>query len=93
MTLTSLWNKVIVATSLGVLAMIGIASFNAVSAQTQSAPPCCVDRWDPGWTERGMWGPGMMGQDSNSVCKGTGLSCIRAYRLSILKTQPVRTDT
>jgi hypothetical protein len=44
MTPTSLWNKAIVAASLGVLAMIGIASFNAVSAQTQSAPPCCVDR-------------------------------------------------
>lgn len=24
-------------------------------------PICCSDMWDPGWTQRPMWGPGRMG--------------------------------
>ena len=39
-----------------------LISLSPVYAQSQTTvPPCCVDRWDPGWTDRGMWGPGMMG--------------------------------
>ena len=59
MTMTSLWNKAIAATSLGVLAMAVNASFNAVSAQTQSVPQVWAQRsqsdyhgphmWDGGW--------------------------------------------
>ncbi len=29
-------------------------------ASAQSQPPCCNDRWNPEWTQREMWGPGMM---------------------------------
>lgn len=50
----------VVAAGLCGFAMIVIVSFNIVAAQTQAAPPCCVDRWGPGWKGRGMWGPGMM---------------------------------
>ncbi len=44
-----------------VLAFVSFSPVNAVRAQSGTTPPCCVDRWDPGWTERGMWGPGGMG--------------------------------
>jgi len=30
-----------------------------IEAQTNPLP--CCDRWDPGWTNRDNWGPGMMG--------------------------------
>jgi len=45
----------------GASLLLPFVSINYVYAQSGSTPPCCVDRWDPGWTERGMWGPGMMG--------------------------------
>jgi len=55
------WNKGLMACVVGALAVLVLNPFNTIRAQSQTRPPCCVDRWDPGWTERGMWGPGMMG--------------------------------
>ena len=54
-------HKIIAAIGVGVFTLLAALSFNPVIAQSQTTPPCCLDRWDPGWTERGMWGPGMMG--------------------------------
>lgn len=57
--------KVVKLAGIGVFAVLVFVSFSAVNtvvAQSQSTPPCCVDRWDPNWTERDMWGPGMMGR-------------------------------
>ena len=44
-----------------ILASSSVVMINTVSAQSQSGPPCCLDRWDPDWTERDMWEPGRMG--------------------------------
>ena len=44
-----------------VLVMISVGKVKTVVAKSQTTSPCCVDRWDPEWTERDMWGPGMMG--------------------------------
>ena len=49
---------------LGVLAALVVAPFsamNTVVAYPESSPQFPVDRWDPGWTERDIWSPGMMG--------------------------------
>ena len=49
---------------LGVLAALVLAPFSAVNtvvAYPESSPQFPVDRWDPGWTERDIWRPGMMG--------------------------------
>jgi mono/diheme cytochrome c family protein len=59
--MNKIWNKFIVSTGLAVFVILTFVSFTSVLAQSQSTPPCCLDRWDPGWTERGMWGRGMMG--------------------------------
>ena len=59
--MNKIWKKFLALTGLGVFAIVTFAFFTSVPAQSQSTPPCCLDRWDPGWTERGMWGPGMMG--------------------------------
>ncbi len=42
--------------------LCGFAALPSYSApaSTQSQPPCCYDRWNPKWTQREMWGPGMM---------------------------------
>ena len=45
---------------IGVFAGLVSVSFSSVLAQKQATPPCCIDMWDPGWTERGMWGPDVM---------------------------------
>ena len=37
-----------------------LLSFNTQIARSQTTLPCC-DKWDPGWTQRDKWGPGMMG--------------------------------
>ena len=54
------WLKVVSLGTLALLVTIPFVKFNTVSAQSQSGPPCCVDRWDPDWTERDMWEPGRM---------------------------------
>ncbi len=57
-------NRISKAIGFGVVATVLVLAFvnlDTVSAQSQSGPPCCVDRWDPEWTERDMWGPGRMG--------------------------------
>lgn len=48
---------------IGVFAVLVFAPLSAVTtvaARTQPAPPCCVDRWDPDWTGRDRWEPGMI---------------------------------
>lgn len=47
---------------LGLLGLAGLAPWPGV-AQTNLGddPPCCWDMWDPGWTQRYLWGPGHMG--------------------------------
>ena len=47
---------------LGFLTFLGFTSFLA-GAQPHygNGPPCCWDMWDPGWTQRYLWGPGHMG--------------------------------
>lgn len=40
-------------------ALILLPSYSA-PAGAQLQPACCDDRWDPEWTQREMWGPGMM---------------------------------
>ena len=55
----TMWAKVTTGI-IGVLAGLVLVSFNTVLAQKQTIPPCCVDMWDPGWTERDMWGPDVM---------------------------------
>ncbi len=55
------WNKVPAAGAFCILAGFVLVSFDTVFAQNQATPPCCVDRWDPEWTERSMWAPGAMG--------------------------------
>ena len=42
------------------LVAFSVVAINTVNAQPPSGPPCCVDRWDPDWTERDMWEPGRM---------------------------------
>ncbi len=59
--MTNRGNKVFITGAVSVLAILIFVSIDTVRAQSQTTPPCCVDRWDPGWTERGMWGPGRMG--------------------------------
>ena len=54
------WKEVPIVGVIGVLASLLWVSFSTVFAQNQATPPCCVDRWDPAWTERDMWGPNMM---------------------------------
>lgn len=56
-----IWSKRLVTTSLGVFTLLAFVYSIAVISQPQTTPPCCVDRWDPEWTQRGMWGPEMMG--------------------------------
>lgn len=57
-----IWKKVLIVMGLGLCPILAYSSFNTVMAQSQTTPPYGVDRWDPGWTERGMWGPDMMDQ-------------------------------
>ena len=51
----------------GFLVLVVVAGFvlnlNGAVAQSPNtpAPPCCWDRWNPGWMQRDMWGPGQMG--------------------------------
>jgi len=48
---------------IGVFAVLVFSPLNTVTgvfAKTQPAPPCCVDRWDPDWTGRDRWEPGMI---------------------------------
>ena len=57
-------NRISKAITFSVLATalsLTLISLDAASAEFQSGPPCCVDRWDPDWTERDMWEPGSMG--------------------------------
>lgn len=56
-----MWNKILIVTGLGIFSVLAFLHFSTVVAQPQTTPPCCVDWWDPAWTERGMWGPGTMG--------------------------------
>jgi mono/diheme cytochrome c family protein len=43
-----------------VLAFAALSTVTGVFANTQPAPPCCVDRWDPDSTGRDRWEPGMI---------------------------------
>jgi hypothetical protein len=47
---------------IGLFGLVGLTPFLA-GAQPRSGdnPPCCWDMWDPGWTQRYLWGPGHMG--------------------------------
>ncbi len=55
--------KFVKLTGIGVFAVLVFATLTTVTvvvAKTQPAPPCCVDRWDPDWTGRDRWEPGMI---------------------------------
>jgi mono/diheme cytochrome c family protein len=56
-----MWKMLVTVTGLGAFIVVAFMSFTTALAQSQTSPPCCLDRWDPAWTDRGMWGPGMMG--------------------------------
>ena len=47
---------------IGLFGFVGLMP-SPVFAQTDHGddPPCCWDMWDPGWTQRYLWGPGHMG--------------------------------
>ncbi|GAB3530712.1 hypothetical protein GCM10027342_41660 [Photobacterium alginatilyticum] len=45
---------------LGVFAALVLLPTYSDPASAQSQPACCNDRWNPKWTQREMWGPGMM---------------------------------
>ena len=49
----------------GSMVLVGFAGFMQSISVAQSDlgddPPCCWDMWDPGWTQRYLWGPGHMG--------------------------------
>ncbi len=49
----------------GSMALVGCAGFMPSTGVAQTDlrddPPCCWDMWDPGWTQRYLWGPGHMG--------------------------------
>lgn len=49
----------------GCMAIIGLIALMPSPAVAQTDlgddPPCCWDMWDPGWTQRYLWGPGHMG--------------------------------
>ncbi|MDH3690228.1 MAG: cytochrome c [Gammaproteobacteria bacterium] len=53
-----IWTNFVMCTGIGVFTLLAFVSLNTVIAQSQTPPP--VDRWDPWWTERDMWSPGMM---------------------------------
>lgn len=48
----------------GSIALVGIVGFTHSISVAQNDlhdnPPCCWDMWDPGWTQRYLWGPGRM---------------------------------
>lgn len=47
---------------LGLVSLVGLAPFVAgAKPRYGDSPPCCWDMWDPGWTQRYLWGPGYMG--------------------------------
>ena len=45
----------------GFIVVIGFTPCLSI-AQTdlRDNPPCCWDMWDPGWTQRYLWGPGYL---------------------------------
>jgi len=57
----AVWNKLVTIIGLGVFVIVAFASLTTALAKSHTSPPCCVDRWDPAWTDRGVWGPEMMG--------------------------------
>lgn len=43
-----------------VVVLLVLPSGLIAQAPEEPTAPCCVDRWDPGWTERDIWGPDAM---------------------------------
>ncbi|MGI9420774.1 MAG: c-type cytochrome [Geminicoccaceae bacterium] len=59
---------------LGLCSLIGfMPSLGIAQADLGDDPPCCWDMWDPGWTQRYLWGPGHMGpmQRQRMLCHWT----------------------
>lgn len=47
---------------IGTVGLIGLLlQTSAGQTLLEENPPCCWDMWDPGWTQRYLWGPGHMG--------------------------------